>query len=202
MTVHGSSSSVPLRLPLLSSGGLLVGVGLGLALTRPTEALLGVMFVLPVIGAAGGAALASAQLLGGLADRVRASLWIAASAAALAIGLTVSTALVEAVGLRPGRVLHDLGALVVVGGGAGASLGAGQWLATPGSRRPGAGALIGGAALGLATGAVAGGALCHLLLGTIRSLPAVAVIAVAGGAGAGVELAGRRPRDGRARDAA
>lgn len=181
------SSSAPLRRAILSAAGLAAGIGAGLALARPTEALLGVMFVLPVVGLAAGLALGGAQLASEVREHVAPALWTAGTAVGLALGLTGGTVLVEAVGLEGGRVLPDLAALLLVGSLSGAGVGLARWASLrAGAASPPAGRWIFGEAGGLAAGALAGGALCYLALGTIRSVPAIVLIAVAGGVAEGL----------------
>lgn len=183
------SRSDSLRRTLLSAAGLATGIGIGLALTGPTEMLLGVMFVLPVVGLVAGLALGGAQVASGIRENVNAALWTGGTAMGLALGLTGGTVLVEAVGLEGGRLLPDLAALLLVGGLAGAGVGLAKWISLRLGAAPApAGRWIAGEALGLAGGALLGGGLCYLALGTIRSVPAIILIAVAGGVAEGLIL--------------
>lgn len=164
-----------------------MGISTGLALTGPTEMLLGVMFVLPVVGGAAGLALGGAQLFPGVHEHVPAALWTAATAVGLALGLTGGTVLVEAIALEAGRVPDDLAALLIVGGLAGGGVGLGKWACLRlGASPVSAGRWVLGEALALASGALLGGMLCYTALGTIRSVPAIMLIAVAGGIAEGL----------------
>ena len=135
------SSSAPLRRAILSAAGLAAGIAIGLALAGPSETLLGVMFVLPVVGIAAGLALGGAQLASEVREHVAPAPWTAGTAIGLALGLTGGTVLVEAVGLEGGRVLPDLAALLLVGSLAGAGVGLAKWVvlragaASPPARR-------------------------------------------------------------------
>ncbi|MDP2498136.1 MAG: hypothetical protein Q8W44_09175 [Candidatus Palauibacterales bacterium] len=183
-----SAASAPARRILLSAAGLAAGIAVGLALAGPTETLLGVMFVLPVVGVAAGLALGGAQLASEVREHVHAALWTTGTAVGLALGLTGGTVLVEAVGLEGGRLPADLAALLLVGSLAGAGVGLAKWVALRAGAAPPvpAGRWVAGEALALATGALLGGMLCYLALGTIRSVPAIVLIAVAGGMAEGL----------------
>lgn len=181
------ASVASVRRTLLSTAGLAVGIAIGLALTGPTEMLLGVMFVLPVVGIAAGLTLGGAQLFPGVHDHVHAALWTAGTALGLAVGLTGGTVLVEALALEAGSMPDDLMALLLVGGLAGGGVGLGKWACLRlGASPVSASRWVLGEALALATGALLGGMLCYLALGTIRSVPAIMLIAAAGGIAEGL----------------
>lgn len=202
-TTHVSAG---LRWSALSAAGLTIGIGLGLLLASPAEAVLGVMFVLPVVGGAAGLILGGAQLVAGLRERVSPVRWTLATSVGVAVGLTLGTVLVETVlvdafGLRGGEPLSDLAALTLVGGLTGAAAGLVQWPFLAGEGTSPDGGWVVGSAAGLAAGAVVGGGLCYLVAGTIRSPLAILVVALAGGAALGAVLGRRRPARARAESA-
>lgn len=184
------------RWMLLSALALTVGIGAGLLLTPWTEEILGVMFVLPVIGAAAGASVGGAQQIAGVGGRLQSWPWLAATAAGLAAGLTLGTAAVEtiltgALGLQEGVVAADLAALFLIGLCGGGAVGLLQWLLL---RREEPASTVGwpvAMAMGLAAGTLIGGALCYAVLGTIRSVAALLLISLCAGAAWGMAAAWR-----------
>jgi hypothetical protein len=87
-----------IRWILFSAVGLGAGLAVGLGLSGPIEALVGMMLVTPVMLALAGSVFGASQWLG-IWKWHRASVrWIAASAVAVALGMTLGIVAVEVVG--------------------------------------------------------------------------------------------------------
>jgi hypothetical protein len=180
-----------------SSLGGLAGLALALGAGRSLGAFVGMLFVLPLIGLAVGAGLGLAQALLLRLDGGHAA-WVLSSALGLSIGLTVSTAVVEALGFAKGDLAQELAALIVIGLGTGAGIGLFQKLLAGPSPAMEPGLVLrsaGGAGLGIVTGGLVSAA----TLGGIRSGTGLLTIAFLAALGIGLATAALfRPASGRA----
>jgi hypothetical protein len=86
------------RWTLLSAIGLTAGLGIGLAVAGPLEGLVGVMLVTPLMLALAGSVLGASQWLAIGKRRYLGVAWVAATAIALGMGMTLGIVFVETVG--------------------------------------------------------------------------------------------------------
>lgn len=180
-------------LGLLSAGGTVLGMALGIPVGLSVLPFFGGELVLPVVGATLGLALGVLQWL--LVRRVLATRpgWILGTAFGAAVGLTVGTVVVEGIGLQKGALLDDLVAMALIGGLAGGSIGWLQWrLGLPPASR--SKAWVVSHAVALAVGLVLGSLLAILRFGDLRTLAGLATVTVAAGCSLGCagSLASRR----------
>ncbi len=170
-------SGFEVRWVVLSALGLVVGIAAGLGLAGQIEALVGMVLVTPVMLALAGSLFGASQWLAVWRWHRAGVRWVAASAAALGVGMTLGVVLVEVVGRAitgeqmrlvgggpAGRVLS----LAVIGTLTGLAVGATQRIAL----RPYGGAPAGWtgrctAAFG--AGLPAGGLAADLLIGGLGS---------------------------------
>jgi hypothetical protein len=136
---------------LLSAAGALLGLAVGAPLGTFVGRLAGADWpVLPIVGVALGLGVGLPQWALLRRRQTGVDLWAPASAAAVALALSVATWIVEHVGLEKGVVAHDVAGLLATGGLVGATLGVLQFRGAFGRRGAGRWAALSGVALGLA----------------------------------------------------
>ena len=176
-TSHDAFRGFAIRWVLFSAMGLGVGLAVGLGLAGPIEALVGMMLVTPVILALAGSVFGASQWLAVWKWHRAGVVWIAASAVALGVGMTLGIVVVEIAGRAitgeqvrlfsidaVGRLLS----LVVIGGLTGLAVGVAQRLALrPYGTAPGSWIVRCAVAFGVG---LPGGALAaDLLLGGLQT---------------------------------
>jgi hypothetical protein len=97
-TSHAAFRGFVIRWVLSSAMGLWVGLAVGLGLAGPIEALVGMMLVTPVILALAGSVFGASQWLAVWKWHRAGVGWIAASAVALGVGMTLGIVVVEIAG--------------------------------------------------------------------------------------------------------
>jgi hypothetical protein len=169
-----------LRWTFLTTVGLGVGLVAGFGLGAPTVAIVGMMLVVTVIGAILGGVSGAVQSFG-LPPRVsRRGSWALATAAGMAIGLTVGTVGGELVGFEKGNPLHEAVFIAIVGAATGAFAGLAQFwvlrgrVSTPGLWVP-------ASALASGIGFLIGGLAAVAFVGSFRSLAGLAIVGATGG---------------------
>lgn len=184
MPTDNLPSRFSIRWMALTALGLAVGMVAGFALGAPTEAIVGMMFVVTVIGAIVGGVFGTVQSFA-LPPRVpRRVSWSLASAAGMAIGLTVGTVGAELFDFEKGNAVHEGLAIAIIGGGAGACVGIAQfWVLR--RRVAAAGLWIPACALASGLGFLLGGLAALGLVGTFRSLAGLAILGLVGGISTG-----------------
>lgn len=166
-----------IRWVLFSTVGLATGLATGLGLAGPIEALVGMMLVTPVILALAGSVFGASQWLAIWKWHRAGIVWVAASAVALGVGMTLGIVVVEVAGraitgeqvrlfsVDPlGRILS----LSVIGTLTGVAVGAAQRLAL----RPygtALGSWIVRCAVAFGVGLPGGGLAADVLLGGLQS---------------------------------
>lgn len=176
-TSQGLSRGFIIRWVLFSALGLATGLAVGLGLSDPIEAIVGMMLVTPVILALAGSVFGASQWLA-VWKRHRAGLvWIAASAVALGVGMTLGIVVVEMAGRAiTGEPVRLFGAdpvvrvlsLAVIGSLTGLAVGTAQRVALH-SYRIAAGSWIVRCVAAFGIGFPGGGLAADLLLGGLQT---------------------------------
>ncbi len=181
MPIHPDSRSrFGIRWTVLTAVGLAAGFAAGFGLGAPTEAIVGMMLVITVIGALVGGVSGAFQSFG-LPDRVpRGVSWALATAAGMAIGLTAGTVGIEVFGFEKGNPLHEAFAIAIIGATSGLCVGFAQFWVLRG-RVARAGLWVPASALASGVGFLLGGLAAVGLTGGFRSLAGLAILGVAGG---------------------
>jgi hypothetical protein len=131
------ASPLIIRWILFSTLGLLTGIGAGLAVADPIEALVGMMLVTPVVLFAAGSVFAASQWLAIWRWHRAGLFWIGATAIALGTGMTSGIVIVETAGqaitgepmrLFSADVLVRTIGLLVIGTLTGLAVGLSQWI--------------------------------------------------------------------------
>ena len=137
-TSHDAFRGFVIRWVLFSAVGLGVGLTVGLGLAGPVEALVGMMLVTPIILALAGSVFGASQWLAFWKWHRAGAVWIAASAVAVGLGMTLGIVVVEMAGraITGEQVrlfsIDALGrslSLAVIGGFTGLAVGVAQRLA-------------------------------------------------------------------------
>lgn len=167
----------------LTALGLVLGAAAGVPLAPHVETWLGVMLVLPVVGAVMGVALGAAQWILLPEGLSRPGRWILATSVGMAVGLTLGTVAAELSGLeRAGGQL--VAAVLLIGLVTGAAVGASQAVALAGegiARTRWVAACAAGTGLGSALGWSA----ASVAAGATFGPAGFAALVVAGGLGLG-----------------
>ena len=175
-----SNSRFWIRWTVFTAVGLAAGFAAGFGLGAPTEAIVGMMLVITVIGALLGGVSGAIQSFG-LPDRVpRSTSWALATAAGMAIGLTAGTVGIEFFGFQKGNPVHEALAIAVIGTTSGLCVGFAQFWILRG-RVASAGLWVPASALASGLGFLIGGLIAVGLTGGFRSLAGLAIMGVAGG---------------------
>ena len=201
-TSHDRVSGFVIRWALLSAVGLGAGLAVGLGLTGLVEAVVGMMLVTPIVLALAGSVFGASQWLAVWKWHRAGGVWIAASAAALGVGMTLGIVVVE----MAGRVItgeqvrlvsidplgRSLG-LAIIGGVTGLAVGIAQRLALrPYGPAPGSWAVVCAAAFGV--GLPGGALVADLLLGGLQTAAGFATFLGVAGLNVGVVTVGAAKR--------
>ena len=180
--------SEQVRWVLLSGIGLAAGLVIGLVVAAPIEGLVGMMLVTPIMLAIAGSILGTSQSLAMWRLDRRQVLWIGATGAGFAVGMTIGIVAVEAIGraitgeqmrlvaLSPAA--RSLG-LALIGLLTGLAVGLAQGLVLRESRMARRWVLL--SAVGFGVGLPGGGLVADAAVGGLASLPGIAIFLVAAG---------------------
>lgn len=97
-TTQGLIRGFVIRWLVFSAAGMAIGLAVGLGLSDPVKAIVGMMLVTPVVLALAGSVFGASQWLAVWKLHRAGVVWIAASAVAFGVGMTLGIVLVEMAG--------------------------------------------------------------------------------------------------------
>ena len=173
-------SSFGIRWTLLTAVGLALGLTAGFGIGARTEAIVGMMLVVTVIGASAGGLAGAVQSFALPPEIPRGLGWAVATAAGMAIGLTAGTVGIEVLGFEKGNPTHEALAIASIGAAAGAFAGLSQY-ALLRRRFERSGWWVLASTLASGGGFLVGGLAAVSLAGGFRSPAGLAILGATGG---------------------